>query len=169
MKILCNATGELIEIAYDIKSKISCIKHKDRFECFDSIRSATLNPSSNVKDLENSILQVDGKNIRLGDVAKVEVNHPQTTTLSTFKNNQTITLVISKGEDDDEIKLSKKLQSYIKKIQKSYKGVIFNFYQDTSKLVEDGVWLDAGEFKQIHKNKVLKLFLLKNKMMNLQH
>lgn len=176
-------TGELIEIAQDLKSKISRIKHisevairgdsdeqvsikidSDALMAYGLQHSSfvnavsqlsyifpignieenenfvflsMLNPSSNVKDFENSILQVDGKYIRLGNVAKVEVSHPQTTTLSTFNNNQTITLVISKGEDGDAIKLSKRLQNYIKKIQKSYKGVIFNFYQDTSKPVED--------------------------------
>ncbi|EDZ62389.1 cation:multidrug efflux pump [Sulfurimonas gotlandica GD1] len=98
---------------------------------------STANGKADVKEWEESILNVDGKYIKLGDIAKVEIEYPQTDTLASFNNKQTLTLVISKGELGDSIALSAQLRKYAKKLQKSYPEVTFNFYQDTSKPVED--------------------------------
>ena len=93
---------------------------------------STTNGKENVKEYKESILKVDGKYIRLGDIAEVKLHHPQTKTLSTFNANQTLTLVISKGEEGNAIALSEELRAKIKKIAPQYKGVAFNFYKDSS-------------------------------------
>ena len=98
---------------------------------------STVNGKTDVKDWEESILEVDSKYVRLGDLAKVELHYPQTTTLATFNNNSTLTLVISKSEEGNSMDLSKELRAYVKKISKNYEGVIFNFYQDGSKPIEN--------------------------------
>ncbi len=98
---------------------------------------STVNGKTDVKDWEESILEVDSKYIRLGDLAKVELHYPQTTTLATFNNNSTLTLVISKSEEGNSMDLSKELRAYVQKISKNYDGVIFNFYQDGSKPIEN--------------------------------
>ena len=97
---------------------------------------STSNGKADVAEWEDSILNVDGKYIKLGDIAKVKIEYPQTDTLASFNNKQTLTLVISKGERGDSIALSVQLKKYIKKLEKNYKEVSFNFYQDTSKPVE---------------------------------
>lgn len=94
---------------------------------------STVNGKENVADWKESILNIDGKFIRLGDIADVKIHYPQTRTLSSFNNNQTITLVISKGEKGNATELSKLLKERIAKLQKNYDEVIFDFYQDTSK------------------------------------
>jgi len=98
---------------------------------------STVNGKTDIKDWKESILKVDSKYIRLGDIAEVEISYPQTVTLSTFNNNNTLTLVILKSEEGNSMELSKELQSYVKKLESQYKGVIFNFYQDSSKPVSD--------------------------------
>ncbi|MCW9067914.1 MAG: efflux RND transporter permease subunit [Sulfurimonas sp.] len=98
---------------------------------------STVNGKSNAQEWEDSILNIDGKYIKLGDIAKVKIEYPQTDTLATFNNNPTITLQISKGDRGNSIQLSKTLRDYIEKVQKNYKDVEFYFYQDTSKPVED--------------------------------
>ena len=98
---------------------------------------STVNGKSSAEEWEESILNIDGRYIRLGDIAKVKVEYPQTDTLATFNNRPTINLVISKGEKGNSILLSKQLREYIKKIEKNYEGVDFYFYQDTSKPVKD--------------------------------
>jgi hydrophobic/amphiphilic exporter-1 (mainly G- bacteria), HAE1 family len=97
---------------------------------------STSNGKANAQEYADSILEIDSKFIRLGDIAKVKQEYPQTTTLSSFNNKTTLTLVISKGEQGNSIELSKKLKSYIKKLAKQYKGVDFDIYQDSSKPVE---------------------------------
>ncbi|MBN2816844.1 MAG: efflux RND transporter permease subunit [Campylobacterales bacterium] len=98
---------------------------------------STVNGKTDVKDWQESILHVDGKYIRLGDIAAVSISYPQTDTLSSFNNNTTLTLVILKGEEGSSMELSKELRAYAKKLEPKYKDVIFDFYQDSSKPIED--------------------------------
>ena len=98
---------------------------------------STSNGKEDVPEWEDSILNVDGKYNKLGDIAKVKIEYPQTDTLASFNNKQTLTLVISKGEVGDSIALAAQLRKYAKKLQKSYPKVTFDFYQDTSKPVEN--------------------------------
>lgn len=93
---------------------------------------STTNGKANVSEYKESILDVDGKYIKLGDIAEVKIHHPQTKTLSTFNNNSALTLVISKAEKGNSIELSKQLREKIKKLEKNYEGVMFNFYKDSS-------------------------------------
>ena len=94
---------------------------------------STVNGKQNVEEWRESILSVDGKFVRLGDIAEVKIHYPQTRTLSSFNNNQTLTLIISKGEKGDATELSKILRNKVKSLEDSYDEVIFNFYQDSSK------------------------------------
>lgn len=97
---------------------------------------STSNGKANADEYEESILNIDGKYIKLGDIAKVSIEYPQTDTLATFNNKKTISLVISKGTQGDSIVLSKELRAYVKSIEKNYKDVDFYFYEDTSKPVQ---------------------------------
>jgi len=93
---------------------------------------STSNGKANIEEYKESILSIDTKFVKLDDIANIKIHYPQTKTLSTFNNNQTLTLVISKGELGNAIAISKELQTKIKKLEKNYDSVIFNFYQDTS-------------------------------------
>ena len=97
---------------------------------------STVNGKSSKQDYKDAILKVGDKFVRLGDIADVDIYYPQTNTLSSFNGNQTLTLVIDKSEEGDSIQLSKQLRAYVKKLEKSYKDVIFNFYQDSSKPIK---------------------------------
>lgn len=97
---------------------------------------STVNGKQDIKEWQESILEIDSKFIKLGDIAKVKIHYPQTDTLSSFNNNPTLTMVISKNDRGNSIELSKKLRDTIKQIQNRYDGVIFNFYHDTSTKVK---------------------------------
>ena len=98
---------------------------------------STVNGKTDEKDWQESILEIDSKYVKLGDIAKVEIIYPQTTTLATFNNNSTLTLVVNKGEEGNALALSKELQEYVEKISKNYNGVLFGFYADSSKPIKD--------------------------------
>ena len=98
---------------------------------------STVNGKTDVKDWKESILSVDSKYVRLGDIAEVDIHYPQTKTLSTFNNNATLTLVVLKSEEGSSMDLSKELRAYVEKISGNYDGVIFDFYQDGSKPIEN--------------------------------
>ncbi len=98
---------------------------------------STVNGKSSVKDYKQSILEIDSKFIKLGDVADVKKEYPQTRTISSFNSNTTLTLVILKGEEGNSIELSNELRVYVKNLEKIYPEVNFNFYQDSSKPIEN--------------------------------
>ncbi|QSZ41380.1 AcrB/AcrD/AcrF family protein [Sulfurimonas aquatica] len=98
---------------------------------------STVNGKADVLAWQESILNIESKYIRLGDIAKVEIIYPQTTTLSSFNNNATLTLVISKSEKGNSLELSKELKNYVEKISKNYEDVNFNFYEDSSKPIKN--------------------------------
>ena len=98
---------------------------------------STVNGKSDVEGWKQSILEIDSKYIKLGDIAEVIIEFPQTGTLATFNTSATLTLVLSKAEEGNSIELSKKLSDYIQKISKNYEGVNFDFYQDSSKPIEE--------------------------------
>lgn len=83
-------------------------------------------------EYREAILNIDDKYIRLGDIAQISIEYPQTDTLATYNNKKTLSLVISKGVSGDSIVLSKELREYVEKLQSNYKDVVFNFYDDSS-------------------------------------
>jgi len=132
-------------LAYDLKpsSVIGAIKNLSYIFPVGNIEEkgnfafiSTVNGKTNVNDWQHSILSIDDKYIRLGDIANVKIHYPQTSTMATYNNNATLTLVISKGEAGNSIEISKELREYVKKITPNYKDVIFDFYQDTSISIE---------------------------------
>jgi len=99
---------------------------------------STVNGKENKEEWESALIKIGEKQVRLGDVAQVDITYPQDTTLSTFNGRNNITLVISKGPEGNAIHISKDLQKYAKeKLSKEFPGVYFDFYQDSSKPVED--------------------------------
>ncbi|OYY56110.1 MAG: resistance-nodulation-cell division family transporter, partial [Sulfurovum sp. 28-43-6] len=99
---------------------------------------STVNGKADVKEWESSLIKVGDKQLRLGDVASVQIMYPQNTTLSTFNGRKNITLLISKGEQGNAIEIAKELRAYAKDdLSKEYPNMYFDVYQDTSKPVKD--------------------------------
>ncbi len=99
---------------------------------------STVHGKKSVPAWESTLLHIDGKALRLGDIAQVRITYPQRKTLSTYNGRPNVTLVISKGAAGNAIELSKELRTYAKeKLAKAYPDIYFDFYQDTSKPVED--------------------------------
>ncbi|MEK6658810.1 MAG: efflux RND transporter permease subunit [Campylobacterota bacterium] len=98
---------------------------------------STSNGKANAGEYEDAILNINEKYIKLGDIAEVSIEYPQTDTWATYNGKRTISLSISKGSSGDAIVLSKKLKEYAQKLEKNYKGAEFTFYEDNSKPIQD--------------------------------
>ncbi|MBN2250182.1 MAG: efflux RND transporter permease subunit, partial [Campylobacterales bacterium] len=87
---------------------------------------------------ESTLIKVGEHQVRLGDIAHIEITYPQDKTLSTFNGRSNMTLVISKGPEGNAIELSKTLRAFAgEKLSVEYPEIYFDFYQDTSKPVKD--------------------------------
>ena len=99
---------------------------------------STVNGKQNKQQWQDTLIKIGQKQLRLGDIAKVDIQYPQNTTLSRFNGRNSITLVLSKGAEGNAIEISKQIQAYTQEeLSKAFEGVYFNFYQDSSKPVKD--------------------------------
>lgn len=98
---------------------------------------STANGKANADEYGDAILNVNNKYVKLSDIAEVSIEYPQTDTLATYNGKKTVSLSISKGVSGDAIVLAKKLQDYVEKLQKNYKGAEFTFYEDNSKPIQE--------------------------------
>jgi multidrug efflux pump subunit AcrB len=99
---------------------------------------STVHGKDNKEEWKSSLIKIGDKQIRLGDVANVEISYPQDTTLSTFNGRNNITLVLSKGPEGNSMHISEDLRQYAhEKLSKEFPDVYFDFYQDSSKPVKD--------------------------------
>ena len=99
---------------------------------------STVYGKENKQEWEESLIRIGEKQIRLGQIATVDITYPQNTTLSTFNGRTSVTLVISKGPEGNAMHISQEIQTYAKeKLSKEFPGVYFDFYQDSSKPVKD--------------------------------
>ena len=98
----------------------------------DYVFLSTVHGKHDEKAWENARIRVDGKTIRLGDVAEVTRQLSQTATLSSFNTLDNVTLKIYKASEGDAIALSRELRGFIETLKKEYPEVIFNVYHDSS-------------------------------------
>jgi len=98
---------------------------------------STANGKANADEYKDAILNINNKYIKLGDIADISIEYPQTDTLATYNSKRAISLSISKGSSGDALVLSEKLKEYVKKFEKNYKGAEFTFYEDNSKPIQD--------------------------------
>jgi multidrug efflux pump subunit AcrB len=99
---------------------------------------STVHGKEGQKAWESTLIKVGEHQVRLGDIAQIEISYPQDQTLSTFNGRRNMTLVISKGPEGNAIELSETLRAFAEeKLSKEYPEIYFDFYQDTSKPVKD--------------------------------
>jgi len=99
---------------------------------------STVNGKANKEEWESTLIKIGEKQVRLGDVAKVDITYPQNTTLSTFNGRTNVTLVLSKAAEGNAMHISQELQQYTKeKLSKEFPDIYFDYYQDSSKPVKD--------------------------------
>jgi HAE1 family hydrophobic/amphiphilic exporter-1 len=98
---------------------------------------STVNGKENVPQWNDTILNINGKRVYLGDIAHVKFYVPQDRTIATFNGKKSITLKIDKDEKGNSIALSKQLREKIKQLQPQYSDIQFVFFQDNSKPIKN--------------------------------
>ncbi|MDM5272509.1 efflux RND transporter permease subunit [Sulfurovum sp. zt1-1] len=99
---------------------------------------STVHGKDGKEEWESALIKVGEHQVRLGDIANIEITYPQDQTLSTFNGRRNMTLMISKGAEGNAIELSQTLREFAENtLSKEYPKVYFDFYQDTSKPVKD--------------------------------
>ena len=93
---------------------------------------STANGAKNAKALEATQLNIGGKHVRLGDVARVEFGLSTPRELSHFNGKANISLNVTKTVKGNAIQLSKDIRKVLAGFEKKYPDLKFQVYIDTS-------------------------------------
>lgn len=93
---------------------------------------STINGEKEVSKLENTLIHIAGKQIRLKDIATVSYGLSTSNEISTFNGKENISLNITKLKTGNALELSKKIKALLKDFSKEYKDISFDVYTDTT-------------------------------------
>ncbi|WP_201353011.1 efflux RND transporter permease subunit [Hydrogenimonas urashimensis] len=114
---------------------------------------STINGEKKAKELENTILKVDGKSILLKDVATVRFQLSDPEEISHFNGIKNVSISVSKSERGNAIALSKEIRRMLEGYKKRYPQLTFDVYTDTS------VWI-KNRLNTVVSNIIFGLFLV---------
>jgi len=99
---------------------------------------STSNGKSDIKDWENSLISVGGKQLYLKDIASLKFYHPRDITLSTFNGEYNLVMKVSKDTLGNSIALSEKIRTMIDgELSESYPNLHVNAFQDSSQPIDE--------------------------------
>ncbi len=96
---------------------------------------STENGKKLVKDLDDTILIINNKRVKLKDIATVKKRYADSSTLASMNGKNSITLAISQNPKGDAIRLAKKIKKILSKMK--IKGVEFRIRRDQSVVIKD--------------------------------
>jgi len=93
---------------------------------------STVNGAKSAKEMGNISLNIQGKHIKLRDIATIVYSLEESDQISHFNGMQNISININKTKEGNAIALSKEIKKLLKTFSKMYPNVEFEAYTDTS-------------------------------------
>ena len=93
---------------------------------------STINGEKDQKALASTLISINGKRVRLKDIATVHYGLGEPTQISHFNGKENISLNINKTKSGNAIALSKEIRKILKSFNAQYEHVKFVAYTDTS-------------------------------------
>jgi len=93
---------------------------------------STINGEKSAKALQDTLITVGIKRVRIGDIASVEYRLSDPDTISHFNAKQNVSLDIKKTKEGNAIALSREIRKVMKEYDKRYPELDIQIYTDTS-------------------------------------
>ncbi|MBN2825948.1 MAG: efflux RND transporter permease subunit [Campylobacterales bacterium] len=93
---------------------------------------STINGEKSAKALQDTLITVGVKRVRIGDIASVEYRLSDPDTISHFNAKQNVSLDIKKTKEGNAIALSREIRKVMKEYDKRYPDLDIQIYTDTS-------------------------------------
>ena len=106
-------------------------------EAGDHLYISTINGEKSQKAIADTLLSVNGKRIRLGEIASVRIGLGDPTQISHFNGKPNISLNINKTKEGNAIALSREIRQILKSYRQKYPEISFEAYTDTSVWVKN--------------------------------
>jgi multidrug efflux pump subunit AcrB len=98
---------------------------------------STYNGAKTAKEMKNTIISINNKNIYLKDVATIQKRYEDSKTLSTINTKQSLNLAITQVSDGNALVATKNIEEVIKPFRKRYKDITFTINHDRSEIIKD--------------------------------
>ncbi|QOR61344.1 efflux RND transporter permease subunit [Sulfurovum sp. ST-21] len=98
----------------------------------DHLYISTINGEKSQEAIAGTLLSVNGKRIRLSDIATVKIGLGDPVQISHFNGKPNISLNINKTKEGNAIALSKEIRQLLKMYEEKYPEISFEAYTDTS-------------------------------------
>ncbi len=93
---------------------------------------STINGEKDIKKIKNTVVSINGKKIRIADIANISFKLSDLSEVSHFNGKPNIAINVKKAEQGDSIKLVKEIKKLLRVYEKKYKNYSFDTYTDTS-------------------------------------
>ncbi|MCF6200692.1 MAG: efflux RND transporter permease subunit [Hydrogenimonas sp.] len=97
---------------------------------------STVHGKGDLKGWQEALVSVEGKYLRLGDVAQVSRQLAKSSTLSSFNGRENVSLKVYKDAEGDAIALSKKLHHFVESYKKGHPEIFADIYHDSSRPIK---------------------------------
>jgi multidrug efflux pump subunit AcrB len=98
---------------------------------------STINGEKDALAIERTLLSINGKRIRLGDVASVKIGLGEPEQISHFNGRPNVSLNVNKTKEGNAIALSRQIKKILENYRKKYPDLTFEIYTDTSVWVKN--------------------------------
>jgi multidrug efflux pump subunit AcrB len=98
---------------------------------------STFNGKKTAEAMQDTILRVNGKQIYLKDIAKVQKRYEDASTLSSIDAKPSLTLAISQNEKGNALVAKEKIAQLVTQLVKQYPQVHFTLHNDNSQRIKD--------------------------------
>jgi len=93
---------------------------------------STYNGEKSKSEIENTIINVGGSRVRIGDIAEVAFKLGDEVELSHYNGKRNISINVTKSKDGNAITLVKEIRELLKEEEKAHPEVEYSIYTDTS-------------------------------------
>lgn len=97
---------------------------------------STYNGEKDVNILNNVVLHVGSKVVRLKDIAKIEKRYKKQSIISSYNAKPNISIQILKSQKGNAIEISKKIKDILKEFKNKYPSLRFDTFFDTSSYIK---------------------------------
>ena len=98
----------------------------------DHLYISTYNGEKEAKKVANTIIDVGGLRVRIGDIAQVRFKLSDPEELSHFNGHRNISINVTKSKEGNAIALVKQIRTLLKEEEKLHPNVTYSIYTDTS-------------------------------------
>ena len=93
---------------------------------------STYNGEKDAQSIEDTLLDVGGKRVRIGDIADVSFKLSDEAELSHYNGVRNISVNVTKSKNGNAIALVRDIRKLLKHLEKKHPGITYSIYTDTS-------------------------------------